>query len=90
VYALGILLFELLTGRRPWQRGVQQGRSLEQEILHGTPPSPSAVVGDRAVARQLRGDLDRIVLMALRREPERRYQSAGQFGEDAALSDRIA
>jgi len=82
VYALGILLFELLTGRRPWQRGVQQGRSLEQEILHGTPPSPSAVVGDRAVARQLRGDLDRIVLMALRREPERRYQSAGQFGED--------
>ena len=80
VYALGVLLFELLAGARPF-RGGRGSAALEQAILHEPAPSPSAVAGPR-VARTLRGDLDRIVLMALRKEPDRRYVSAAQFAED--------
>lgn len=81
VYALGILLFELLTARLPFVRGNRSLASLEHDILYGAPPLPSSVANS-ADARRLRGDLDRIVLMAMRREPERRYASAEQFGDD--------
>jgi len=81
VYALGVLLFEMLTGVRPFSPtgGVLQ---IERAVLDTPAPAPSSVVESRADARRLRGDLDRIVLMALRKEAGRRYVSAGQFGED--------
>jgi serine/threonine-protein kinase len=82
VYALGVLLFELLTGQRPFARSGQTAAAIEHAILETPPPAPSAVVASPAFARRLRGDLDTIILMALRKEPDRRYVSAAQMAED--------
>jgi serine/threonine-protein kinase len=51
-------------------------------ICEQTPPQPSLTTKDEVRARQLRGDLDRIVMMAIRKEPERRYSSIAQFSSD--------
>ena len=82
VYALGILLYEVLTGRRPFVAKGQSPASLEREILEVDPPPPSAMTVDPRDRRSLRGDLDRITLMALRKDPTRRYGSAGEFADD--------
>jgi serine/threonine-protein kinase len=89
VYALGVLLYELLTGRRPHERTLADFASAGQE----TATSPSALLrakgsGDEQSSvpssrwRRLTGDLDTICLKALRPEPERRYASADQMGLD--------
>jgi serine/threonine-protein kinase len=84
VYALGVLLFELLTGKRPFSfsAGGNPISRVERAVLHDTPPAPSSIMASPTDARRLRGDLDTIVLTALRKEPERRYASAGQLAED--------
>jgi len=88
VYALGVVLYELLTGRRPFDLA---GRSpMERERLVSTqePTRPSAAVAQRpaTVASNVRGalvgDLDAIVLTALRKEPARRYGSAEALARD--------
>ena len=81
VYALGVLLYQMLTGRRPHAADGRHLPSLVRAVLDEPVAPPSAVAG-APLARRLRGDLDRIVLMALRKEPERRYASAGQLAED--------
>jgi tetratricopeptide (TPR) repeat protein/tRNA A-37 threonylcarbamoyl transferase component Bud32 len=80
VYALGAMLFELLAGQRLHRHA--QGRELEDEILRGQPRRPSDVATDRARARVLRGDLDAIVLHALRRDPAARYTGAAALADD--------
>ena len=82
VYALGVLLYQLLTGTRPHVAAGRSLAELERDILAATPAAPSVAGRDTSWKRRLRGDLDRITLMALRKEPDRRYASAGQFGED--------
>ncbi len=82
VYGLGALLYELQTGRRPFGGGGRSPAQLEREILEQDPLPPSRAVADPALSRALRGDLDRITLMALRKEPDRRYGSAGEFADD--------
>ena len=82
VWALGVLLYELLTGRRPFEAPEGDAAALIDAVLHRDPPPPSAVVGDAALARQLRGDLDTIVLRALAKEPERRYASVESLADD--------
>ena len=85
VYALGCVLYELLTGSPPLSDGWLARASLEEvlsEIRSGDPPRPSDRVGGTALARQLRGDLDRIVLKALAKEPDRRYETASALGDD--------
>jgi serine/threonine-protein kinase len=88
VYALGILLFEVLTGRRPWSLAELPMASALDKLLRDSLPAPSRHAAELAVspvpAKLLRGDLDAIVAKAVRREPERRYASADALREDIA------
>jgi serine/threonine-protein kinase len=81
VYALGVLLYELLAGSRPFRVTTDSPIEIAQAICEQTPAPPSSVAGG-ADGKRLRGDLDRIVLMAIRKEPERRYASVEQFAAD--------
>ncbi|NNF57921.1 MAG: serine/threonine protein kinase [Rhodothermaceae bacterium] len=85
VYALGVVLYELLTSHRPFEAPTPS--QLEQAILTEAPPRPSARLALPTVAsgvepQRLRGDLDALCLMALRKEPERRYASAEALATD--------
>ncbi len=80
VYSLGVLLYVLLTGRRPYRGTLDSPAEIERAVSE-QPNRPSSVAPE-TVRRQLEGDLDNIVLMALRKEPQRRYTSVEQFSED--------
>jgi serine/threonine protein kinase len=88
VYALGVVLFELLTGSRPYHPNGPSRRDLELAILEQEPSKPSDHLlgtGDGASeksARRMRGDLDTIVLKALRKDPKHRYGTAQAFADD--------
>ena len=81
VYSLGVLLFHLLTGESPYRPGEDHPHALEAAVLEQVPPKPSDRT-EGALARRLRGDLDTIVLKALRKEAPRRYGSARELAED--------
>ena len=82
VYAMGVVLYELLSGVRPFETEGRTLHALEDDVLRRAPERPSARIVDRRRRRQVTGDLDTICLMALRKEPERRYQSAQQLTDD--------
>jgi tetratricopeptide (TPR) repeat protein/tRNA A-37 threonylcarbamoyl transferase component Bud32 len=71
VYSLGVILYQLLTNRRPYTFDTSAPSEVERVICQREPAPPG--LGD---------ELDHILLMALRKEPERRYGSARQFAED--------
>src|SRR5271165_5770911 len=83
IYSLGVLFFELLTGSRPYSLGELSPAAAERLVCEQETRKPSSVPGlpDR-VRKELTGDLDRIVLMAMDKDPSRRYLSAEQLEED--------
>jgi tetratricopeptide (TPR) repeat protein len=81
IYSLGVVLYELLTGRLPYRFGSSSLAELEKTICEVDPEKPSAAAG-KQLRRQLAGDLDAIILTAMRKEPQRRYASAAEFSED--------
>lgn len=112
VYSLGVILFELLSGHRPFEDKENDLREIYSAVIEHEPLPPSSVIdrGTREVTAEpiaadgnatvpanarptgpvasplssgsIRGDLDNIVLKAMRKEPERRYASAGNLSED--------
>jgi serine/threonine protein kinase/tetratricopeptide (TPR) repeat protein len=109
VYSLGVILYELLTSRRPYRLKTDSSDEIFQAVCDQEPEKPStcalklehsenqraqtesqstamiaqlrATVPER-LRRELGGDLDMIVMKALRKEPQRRYSSAEQLSED--------
>ncbi|MEX2436199.1 MAG: serine/threonine-protein kinase, partial [Balneolaceae bacterium] len=97
VYALGVLLYKLLTGSYPLNLKDKNLTEIERIICNTEPIIPSRTVlnsrifdkeygplkvSRKVIAKKLQGDLDAVILKALRKESDRRYQSADQFAED--------
>ena len=100
IYSLGVLLYELLTGQRPYHLQSRRPEEIARVICEQQPERPSKAISDFGARRGeaktgsadppsafrdpklLRGDLDNIVLLALRKEPARRYATVEQFSED--------
>jgi non-specific serine/threonine protein kinase/serine/threonine-protein kinase len=87
IYALGVLLYELAAGVRPYET---EGKPLDEVmeiVLRGDPPRPSAAAASGggvpvADAHRLRGDLDAVIAKAMSKDPVRRYASAEELAED--------
>ena len=95
VYSLGVLLYRLLTGQPPYRLPPDQPSEAERIVCEQIPGKPSTAVARapsdseasaplrlERLAKRLRGDLDNIVLKALRKEPERRYGTVDEMSED--------
>lgn len=82
VYQLGAVLYQLLSGRLPFAARADNLYVLESAILHDDPPAPSSAAEGESLRRELRGDLDAIVLKAMRKEPARRYASVQDIADD--------
>lgn len=82
VYALGLLLYELLTGTLPYDVKGKSPKQAVKIIQETVLPLPSSRVQDNKTAQILRGDLDDILSKALQTNPNDRYQSAGELLAD--------
>lgn len=83
VYSLGIVLFELMTGMRPYKLKRHTTEAL-QTAIDGTdiPVASSAITGNPKLKRMLQGDLDNIVAKSLKKSPDQRYATVAAFADD--------
>ncbi len=81
-YALGVLLYELLTGRRPHGTEEASPYAVARAVCEEPPPLPSAVVEEDPRRSALEGDLDAIIMTALRKDPDERYDTVEALAED--------
>jgi serine/threonine protein kinase/TolA-binding protein len=81
VYSLGVVLYELVSGRRPYKLVRNSRGALEDAIVQAEPAAASAVA-DKPAQRFLRGDLDTIVLKALKKKPAERYPTVHALLDD--------
>jgi eukaryotic-like serine/threonine-protein kinase len=81
VYSLGVILYELLSGTRPYKLKRDSRGALEDAIVQREPAPPSTAV-DRPRSKALSGDLDTIVLKALKKKPEERYLTVHALLDD--------
>jgi eukaryotic-like serine/threonine-protein kinase len=79
IYQLGVVLYELLTGVRPYEVSGKTPGEIESVICEEEPARPSAAA---ASSQSLRGDLDTIVMKMLHKETDRRYDSVDQLASD--------
>lgn len=93
IYALGGVLFELLTGLGPWRRSNNSMPAIIRRILTEDPPVPSRVAAGQAAppvsAADLAGDLDAIMLKALRRVPTERYRTVAELSDDIGRHQKL-
>ena len=84
IYSLGALLYEMLSDQKPHRFSTARPTREELALVVGeqVPPPPSAVSSDAQTARLLRGDLDAIVLFAMRKEPSMRYATVADLAAD--------
>ena len=84
VYALGVLLFVLLTGQHPAGPGPHTRTAMFRFTIEKVPPHPSCVNASSKLQKALRGDLDTIVAKALKKSPRERYESVAALAEDVS------
>ena len=90
VYSLGVVLYELLTGQKPYKIDLRTPTNIARAITEQEPTRPSRLVASTSSrwftgwkpVPHLHSDLDNIVMKALRKEPERRYESVERLSED--------
>ena len=97
VYSLGIVLYEMLSGERAHRFKTKSFPEIERIVCERIPERPSAaalvdptenderrtsISGRRVLSHELSGELDSIVMMAIEKEPQRRYHTAEQLSEE--------
>jgi serine/threonine protein kinase len=82
IYSLGLIFHELLTGQLPHLRLASDRKDWEKAVCETEIGRPSLLVADERRRKQMQGDLDTILMKAMRKEPDRRYASVDELARD--------